>query len=422
MKKFPIGILCLLMLTLAACGRESESQAPSSENNTATEITVIEAPTEESTVEEPAVDEPAVTESDDSSAEGESEASSNSEAVGNSARGLASEYLGSYEFEDSGFGTKVSVVVDSQAKSRVITSNALPNHETGEFPNPGNPNTISAQDRSWTLTTAQTFVGTTTFVRETGAAINGVKFEPGTAERATCESGEVHSIEAIQDVTDLGLDFNNAHVQPTGEYHYHGVSELLVTLYSSNQDLVHVGFAADGHLIYYSKSGGYQSSYRLGEGTREGTNCTYTPGGPNANGTTITFGPDKDGSLTSDWDYNAEYGQLDECNGITVDGQYIYLLTNDFPYIPRCMMGEVEGGGPGGGGGQGGAGGGQGIGGGPGAGGPPDFAAAATQLGISQQALMDALGGPPPNFEAAAATLGITLEALQNALGTPPQQ
>ena len=47
----------------------------------------------------------------------------------------------------------------------------------------------------------------------------------------------------------------------------------------------------------------------------------------------------------------------------------------------------------------------------------PDLAAAATQLGITQQELMDALGAPPPDLEAAAETLGITVEELQNALG-----
>jgi len=256
---------------------------------------------------------------------------------------VGSAYLGSYEIEDTGFGTEVVVVVDSDAKTRTIVSNALPNHDVGTFPNPGNPNTISAQDKSWTYPTEPTFLGTATFVREPGVAINGLKFEPGTAERATCEGGETHSIEAIQDVVDLGLDFNNAHVQPTGEYHYHGVSDLLVDLYDLEQDLVHVAFAADGHLIYYSKSGAYASSYRLGQGDREGTNCSYTNGG---SGATTNFGSVKDGSLTSDWDYDASYGQLDECNGITIGGDYIYLITNDYPYIPRCLMGEFAGSGP----------------------------------------------------------------------------
>ncbi|MEM7345663.1 MAG: DUF1566 domain-containing protein [Chloroflexota bacterium] len=51
--------------------------------------------------------------------------------------------------------------------------------------------------------------------------------------------------------------------------------------------------------------------------------------------------------------------------------------------------------------------------------GPPDFAAAAAQLGVTEQALKDALGEPPPDFAAAAATLGITEQALREALGAP---
>ncbi len=45
-----------------------------------------------------------------------------------------------------------------------------------------------------------------------------------------------------------------------------------------------------------------------------------------------------------------------------------------------------------------------------------DFAAAATALGITEDELRRALGGPPPNFEAAASTLGISVEELQEAL------
>ncbi len=51
----------------------------------------------------------------------------------------------------------------------------------------------------------------------------------------------------------------------------------------------------------------------------------------------------------------------------------------------------------------------------------PDFAAAAEALGITEEALMDALGDPSqgsPDFAAAAATLGITEVELMEALGT----
>jgi hypothetical protein len=62
--------------------------------------------------------------------------------------------------------------------------------------------------------------------------------------------------------------------------------------------------------------------------------------------------------------------------------------------------------------------------------GGPDFAAAASELGITEAALKTALGVPEtppeagqrpprPDFEAAASQLGITEEALKTALGVP---
>ncbi len=332
MKKYIIGII--LFVGVIVIGRFGYQYVTSAEFNKNYLPTIISDETEATATPQP-------TATAESTATPEPTATTPSEP-------LDSDYLDSYTINDTGYGTEVEVIVDESAETRTINSNALPNHETGEFPNPGNPNTISAQDASWTYPLVPTFVGTAEFAQTPGVAINGIKFTPDTAERATCTSGEQYNIEAIQDVTDLGLDFNNAHVQPTGEYHYHGVSELLVDLYATDQDLVHVAFAADGYLIYYSKSSAYSASYRIGSDARAGTDCTYTPGG--GGGTTITFGSVKDGSLKQDWDFDQSYGDLDECNGITIDGQYIYLITNDYPYVPRCLMGEAEGGGPGGGG------------------------------------------------------------------------
>ncbi len=48
-----------------------------------------------------------------------------------------------------------------------------------------------------------------------------------------------------------------------------------------------------------------------------------------------------------------------------------------------------------------------------------DFASAAAQLGVTEDALRAALGAPPPDFTAAAAQLGVTKEALIAALGLP---
>ena len=243
-------------------------------------------------------------------------------------------YLGDYELVDQQYQTQTTVRLENN--QRIMTTNALPNHDTGAFPNESNPNTISAQNETWTFPLVPNFVGQSTAVFETGVALNGVKFEPGTDERVTCDSGEIHPIEALQTVTDLGMDFNKAHVQPNGAYHYHGISSLMVEIFSSDADLVHVGFARDGHLLYYSKSGKYSPSYKIGSGNRSGSGCLYTPGKGNA----VDFGSVKDGALTDDWEYDATYGDLDECNGTMIDGIYSYVITNEFPYIPRCLMGE----------------------------------------------------------------------------------
>lgn len=249
------------------------------------------------------------------------------------------EYLGSYSLTDDEFGTMVTVTVDED--TRTIEANALPDHDTGDFPNSGNPNTITEQDVSYSYTTEPTFVGGQSEARTTGVALNGVKFEPGTAETVSCNSGETLRVEALQDVYNLGLDFNNAHVQPTGEYHYHGVSDMLVDAYATSEDLVHVGFAADGYLMYYSKSGAYEPGYVLASDARVGTDCTAS--GP-AGGTAVDIeGSTPDGTYTSDYIFDESNGDLDACNGIVIDGEYAYIITDSYPFVGRCLNGEVSG-------------------------------------------------------------------------------
>jgi hypothetical protein len=35
-------------------------------------------------------------------------------------------------------------------------------------------------------------------------------------------------------------------------------------------------------------------------------------------------------------------GNLDECNGATVNGRNVYFATDTFPFFPRCFRGEVS--------------------------------------------------------------------------------
>ena len=74
------------------------------------------------------------------------------------------------------------------------------------------------------------------------------------------------------------------------------------------------------------------SSWQLKEGEREA-------GGPSG---------DYTGDYTQDFEYVEGLGDLDECNGrFTItpdfpDGTYAYYMTDEFPFIQRCVMGVVE--------------------------------------------------------------------------------
>ena len=246
-------------------------------------------------------------------------------------------FFGAYTLSNDKYGTKTVVTIKDGV--RTMVTNALPDHEVGTFPNPGNPNTISAQNKTYNFPMNPKYLGKVQWIREPGIALNGIKFEPGTAEIIACDTGENYRVEAFQDVVDFGVDFNNAHVQPTGEYHYHGSPTSLVKELESDGDLVHVGFAHDGFPIYYSKSDVYKSSYKKLDGNREGEDCVYNNPGQYKK---VTVNGHHDGTFTSDFEYVAGHGDLDECNGITVDGKYMYIITSAFPYISRCVMGEVD--------------------------------------------------------------------------------
>jgi len=152
----------------------------------------------------------------------------------------------------------------------------------------------------------------------------------------------------------------------------------------------------------------------------------------------------------------AAAADLDECNGhfTEADGYHYHANNAAENQVLECLIGQIAqtgdaddarggGGAPAGGGerpdgpppgdedaagppsgdDEGGAGqppAGDGTGGGAPRGGGPDFAAAATELGITVDQLEAALGGPPPDFDAAAATLGISVEELMAVLPAPP--
>lgn len=285
--------------------------------------------------------------------------------------------------QTNSFQNRVSITVEGGF--RVIRANGIPNHQPGQFPNRDNPNTISEQHYHFRVpadprpAAQPTPLGMHPF----GVAVNGVVFDPKAAEWWRGDPGWQY--EPMSGAVNLGVDQHNAHVQPTGAYHYHAIpTGLLHLLTAGRPEVVLVGWAADGFPIYGPWGFGdakdtnsavkkLRSSYQVKQGVR--------PGGP---------GGKYDGSFVADYEYVKGAGDLDDCNGrfgVTAEfpqGTYHYVLTEEFPFIPRQFKGAPDSSffrGPGG----------------PGGFGPPDRRG---PPGFGPPGRGPGPGGPPPRGDA----------------------
>ncbi len=251
-----------------------------------------------------------------------------------------------------------------QGNTRFISSNNIPDHSVGLFGQVQgslNPNAISAQSENYELTTEPTEANIFTPLLSTtgqgpaagpqysfGILLNGVELDPVAAEPFPHEgfmSPDVNwewNLEALN--VQIGLDCNNAHVQPNGKYHYHGAPNLFLSELDAPTDaMTLIGYAADGFPIYYkyaysspndanSSITTMASSYKLKEGERPGDGESAPCGEYN-------------GIYSNDYEYIANLGTLDEANGRTgitpeyPQGTYYYVLTDEFPSIPRYFRG-----------------------------------------------------------------------------------
>ncbi|WP_425392986.1 YHYH protein [Ekhidna sp.] len=255
--------------------------------------------------------------------------------------------------------TEGQVCFDIASDLRTISSNQLANHEVGSFPN-ADPTAIEITRE---LDLSPTYTGQPIYVYDEtgpptpsndnfwqfGIATNGVEFHPmGLKPWENPNNGE-ENWEWQAKVTDQGethVDVFGAHVTSQGLYHYHGDIVGLAGEEDGSRHSLIYGFAADGFPIYYKY--GYavsddptseiielKSSYQLKSGVRTGT------------GTAGVDYPDgnHDGNYIQDFEYVANLGDLDECNGRTgitpeyPGGTYYYVITSEFPVTPNCFFG-----------------------------------------------------------------------------------
>ena len=246
------------------------------------------------------------------------------------------------------FSGNLTVIADKTACS--LTSNNIPNHdfndETAHF-----ATNVSERHKSFSIPRhpqpAARNSGLTHHAWD-AVLLNGVVvdllsagcYKPNSWRadsegniQAGCSEDDNWLLVPLETTHKFGADQHNAHVQPDGSYHYHGNPKAMFDTSPSGKGSPVIGFAADGFPIYGeyildSNTGQFRkvlSGYALKKGSR-GTKSGSNPGG------TYT------GLYEQDWEWTGS-GDLDECNGMSRDGQYGYYVTSSYPYILACHKG-----------------------------------------------------------------------------------
>ncbi|MGS2723389.1 sulfatase-like hydrolase/transferase [Porticoccus sp. GXU_MW_L64] len=225
----------------------------------------------------------------------------------------------------------------------VIQSNGIPNHDFNDGSR-SFANDVSEQNQNYQITVNPQFAAQPTPIAigsDNGVMLNGVKIDLLAAacfgvgdERTGCNNmDQPWRFDPLFENSGFAMDSHNAHAQPNGSYHYHGSPNALFHSHTNIASPV-VGFAADGFPIFgtwFDDNGTVRqatSSYRLRSGAR-----------PTGDGNP---GGNYDGAFRDDYEYVDGLGDLDECNGMTVNGVYGYYITEEFPYMMACLRGEVD--------------------------------------------------------------------------------
>jgi arylsulfatase A-like enzyme len=225
----------------------------------------------------------------------------------------------------------------------IFMTNAIPNHD---FNDGGNafPNSVSAQNDEFEITQTPSIASQPTPISLTvdnAILLNGVKvdllaagcYNVGNGKIGCNDMNQPWRYDPMHPANGFNVDSHNAHAQPDGTYHYHGSPFALFDDDGSQKSPV-IGFAADGFPIfgsYFDDNGTIRKalpSYQLKAGAR-----------PTGDGNP---GGNYDGAYRDDYEYVSTLGDLDECNGMTVNGVYGYYITDQYPYVLACFTGTAD--------------------------------------------------------------------------------
>ncbi|WP_197485230.1 MULTISPECIES: YHYH protein [unclassified Vibrio] len=248
------------------------------------------------------------------------------------------------------------VTITSNGSECSLKANAIPNHDFNDQ-SASFATDVAEQSKEYLFDIFPSKADTPSalsLVMSEAVMLNGVKIDLLAAacynvadERVGCGEDQIDNpwrYDPMSSLNQFGTDEHHAHVQPTGEYHYHG--NPMALFYQScegGEASPVIGFAADGFPIYGrcfadATTGEIRaalSSYQLKSGNRVDSNGYSAPIG----GAGLVVSDRYDGQFRGDYEYSAGQGDLDECNGMTVDGQYGYYVTDSFPWVLNCFAG-----------------------------------------------------------------------------------
>ncbi len=150
-----------------------------------------------------------------------------------------------------------------------------------------------------------------------------------------CNQNDPWLLDPLGTGSRFGADQHNAHTQPDGSYHYHGDPMAMWDDNPGANGSPVIGFAADGFPIY----GSYFLDPTTNQLRKATSGYTLKPGERPSSPTDP--GGAYDGLYIDDWEFT-DAGDLDACNGMTVNGQYGYYITDSYPWIIACHTGTPD--------------------------------------------------------------------------------
>lgn len=361
--------ILMLLVWIGGCG-SSSSDATSDESVAVTTPTAATTDTN-STTTDTTTDSSSDTDTDTDDSSGTDETNSATDikdAAFTDRSPICTSYVGTYTATVTDVARSMEFVSETTITEGnatcIIATHEIPNHDfndTGGF-----VNDTSAQNGQFTITqfpqaaSAVTAIdlSTTNAIMLNGVTIDllaAACYDTGNEtlgqEKIGCNGNGTNAnhpwrYDPMSSLNRFGTDTHNAHTQPDGTYHYHGDPRAMYDLDCVTNQTVSpvIGFAADGFPVYgpcIQDGDGVRvvtSSYQLKAGARQDVSGYTTPEA----GVGVIASTDYDGQFIGDWEYRDNSGDLDQCNGMMVDGNYGYYLTSTYPWVLACYTGTVN--------------------------------------------------------------------------------